>query len=206
LLDDAANSAVSKRSRTICADDDAIFTANTLDGRHVGGLSNRRFSCLPGAYLPQSSKSAEKAKSLKILARPKRFERVTFAFGGQPTMVKEQGHCAVNSEFINGRDLLKRRIGKCGEYFRFAGVEPSCLIRPQHQLQPQLNQFVISVNCKGLVTLAVSPMPFDCRFSTGESKMMEEAKGFVGESQAFQDIKKPDGFFGVHALLGQFAA
>jgi hypothetical protein len=36
--------------------------------------------------------------------------------------------------------------------------------------------------------------------------MMEEAKGFVGESQAFQDIKKPDGFFGVHALLGQFAA
>jgi hypothetical protein len=38
---------------------------------------------------------------------------------------------------------------------------------------------------------------------SGESKMMEEAKGFVGESQAFQDIKKPDGFDRIHLLLGR---
>jgi hypothetical protein len=33
--------------------------------------------------------------------------------------------------------------------------------------------------------------------------MMEVAKGFVGESQAFQDIKKPDGFDRIHLLLGR---
>jgi hypothetical protein len=36
--------------------------------------------------------------------------------------------------------------------------------------------------------------------------MMKEAKGFVCESHTFQDIKKPDGFFGIHASLDGFAA
>src|SRR5437016_7464859 len=44
---------------------------------------NQRFSCLPGAYLLHGGKSDEKAKPLNILAHPTRFERVTFAFGGQ---------------------------------------------------------------------------------------------------------------------------
>ena len=107
---------------------------------------------------------------------------------------------------FNGRDLLKRRICKSCKYFRFAGLEPSCLIRLQHQLQSQLNQLVISVNRKGLMTLAVSPMTIDCRLSIGESKMMKEAKRFVRETEAFQYIKKPDGFDGVHLLLGRLRA
>jgi hypothetical protein len=36
--------------------------------------------------------------------------------------------------------------------------------------------------------------------------MMKKAKGFVCESHTFQDIKKPDGFFGIHASLDGFAA
>jgi len=54
--------------------------------------------------------------------------------------------------------------------------------------------------------LAETSVPFYCRVSLDKPKMMEEVKGFVGESEALQDIKKPDGVFGVHALLGQFAA
>jgi len=73
----------------------------------------------------------------------------------------------------------------------------------QHQLQSQLNQLVISVNRKGLMTLAVSPMTIDCRLSIGESKMMKEAKCFVRETETFQYIKKPDGFDRVHLLLGR---
>jgi hypothetical protein len=33
--------------------------------------------------------------------------------------------------------------------------------------------------------------------------MMNEAKGVVRETEAFQYIKKPDGFDGVHLLLGR---
>jgi hypothetical protein len=53
---------------------------------------------------------------------------VTFAFGGQNSNDQR-----MEALLFNGRDLLKRRIGKGSKYFGFAGLEPSCLVRLQHQ-------------------------------------------------------------------------
>jgi hypothetical protein len=103
---------------------------------------------------------------------------------------------------LNGLDLLKGRIGKGRKNFRFAGREPSCLVRLQHQLQPPLNEFIGAAIGKGLKTFAVSPMAIDRRVSADKPKMMDETKGFVAETEALQHVQKPDGLFGIHALLG----
>ena len=42
-----------------------------------------RFDCLPGAYLGQNWLLSKFEMCLILLAHPTRFERVTFAFGGQ---------------------------------------------------------------------------------------------------------------------------
>jgi hypothetical protein len=125
---------------------------------------------------------------------------VTFAFGGQTPIINEQ-RALRNQTLSNRCNLLKRRFGKGCKYLRFAGPETSSLIRLQHQLQSELNQLIVSINRKGLVTFAVPPMTIDCRVSIGESKMMKEAKGFVRETETFQCIKKPDGFDRIHLLL-----
>jgi hypothetical protein len=49
------------------------------------------FSCLPSAYPLKSGKVLKKTKSLKVLAHPTRFERVTFAFGGQRSIQLSYG-------------------------------------------------------------------------------------------------------------------
>ena len=54
--------------------------------------------------------------------------------------------------------------------------------------------------------LAVTSVPLYCRVSLDKPKMMKMSKGFVCESQRFQDIKKLDGFFGIHASLDGLAA
>jgi hypothetical protein len=52
---------------------------------------------------------------------------------------------------------------------------------------------------EGFMILTVTSVPLYCRVSLDKPKMMKKAKGFVCESHTFQDIKKPDGFFGIHA-------
>jgi len=55
---------------------------------------------------------------------------------------------------------------------------------------------------KGLKTFAVSPMAIDRRVSADKPKMLDETKGFVAETEALQHVQKPDGLFGIYALLG----
>jgi hypothetical protein len=45
-------------------------------------------------------------------------------------------------------------------------------------------------------------MAIDRRVSADKPKMLDETKGFVAETEALQHVQKPDGLFGIHALLG----